>query len=101
MYNLDIMENRNEWIDFLIKKAKFNLTTEEKNKFDNDLKIFEEQLKDLDKIDLENVKPISAPFIKYENNLRDDSDVMNLSDEIVSNSSNSKDGYIFLKKENK
>ncbi len=95
------MENKKEWIEFLVTKSKFKLTEEEKNKFENDLDIFEEQLKDLDKINLEGVRPIATPFVKFESDLRDDDNVVNKSEMILENASNTKDGYIILKKENK
>ncbi len=94
------MENRKEWIDFLIEKSKFRLTEEEKAKFENDLEIFILQLKELDDFDLTDVKPIVTPFVEYENNLRDDDIVINKTEKILDNASNTKDGYILLKKEN-
>ncbi len=95
------MENKKEWIDFLIKKSKFRLTEEEKAKFENDLEIFVLQLKQLDEFDLEGVKPIVTPFVEYENNLRDDEIVITKTEKILENASNTKDGYILFKKESK
>ncbi len=95
------MENRKEWIDFLIKKSKFRLTEEEKTKFENDLEVFISQLKQLDEFDLSDVKPIVTPFVEYENNLRDDQIEITNTEKILENASNTKDGYILLKKENK
>ncbi len=91
------MKNKKQWIDFLTKKAKFKLTDEEVSKFEKDLDIFIHQLKDLDKFDLSNIEPISMPFVKQENLLRDDDVIENNSNMIVSNASNSKNGYILLK----
>ncbi len=93
------MENKKEWIEFMLSKAKFKLTEEEKIKFEKDLETFENQLKELDKFDLSDVRPIATPFVKYESILRDDEDVINNSDKILENASNTKDGYILLEKE--
>ncbi len=95
------MENKKEWIDFLIKKGKFRLTEEERARFDNDFEVFAMQLKALDEFDLTDVRPVSTPFVEYENVLRDDEVVINKSEKILENASNTKDGYILLKKENK
>ncbi len=95
------MENKREWIEFLLKKSKFQLTEEEISKFEKDLDIFTEQLKELDKFNLDDVRPISVPFDEIRNVLRDDSEVINKPEKIIDNASNSKDGYIFLKKGDK
>ncbi len=95
------MENKKEWINFLTEKAKFKLTPEEIERFEKDLSEFQEQLKTLDNFDLSNVEPMRAPFEVTENELRDDSNVVNNSEIIVENASNSKDNYILLKKEDK
>lgn len=96
------MENKREWIDFLLKKSKFNLTEEEKIQFDKDLDIFIEQLKSLDDFELDSVRPQTAPFEKKETMLRPDVEVIKNRREIVlENASKVKDGYIFLDKEDK
>ncbi len=95
------MENKKEWIDFLIKKAKFELTEEERTKFEKDLDVFADQLKMMDRFDLTDVRPMSTPFIEYENTLRNDDNVVNKTEKILENASNTKDGYILLKKEEK
>ncbi len=94
------MENKKEWIDFLLKKSKFELTEEEKDRFEKDLELFIEQLKIMDEFDLENVKPMVTPFNKSENTLRQDSIVeVNDNKTILENASKEKEGYIFLEKE--
>ncbi len=95
------MENKKEWIDFLIQKGKLRLTEEERARFENDFDVFAMQLKELDKIDLTDVRPVSTPFVEYENVLRDDELVINKTEKILENASNTKDGYILLKKEDK
>ncbi len=96
------MENKKEWIEFLLGKSKFKLTEEEKTKFEKDLDVFVEQLKYLDEFNLEGVHPQVAPFQKKENILRDDETYSsNKSDIILDNASKVKNGYIFLEKEDK
>ncbi len=95
------MENKKEWIDFLIQKGKFRLTEEERARFENDFDVFAMQLKGLDDFDLTDVKPVSTPFVEYENILRSDDVVINKAEKILENASNTKDGYIILKKEDK
>ncbi len=93
------MENKREWIEFLIKKGQLKLTEEEITKFEKDLDVFSEQLKELDEFDLDGAEAIVTPFVEITNTLRDDSNVVNKSEMLVENASNSKDGYILLKKE--
>ncbi len=96
------MENKKQWIDFLLKKSKFKLTEEEISKFEQDLDVFIEQLKSLDNIDLTNVRSTTTPFNKNENILREDDDiVVNKPEIVLENASKTKDGYIFLEKEEK
>ncbi len=85
-------------LEFLLKKAKLSLTEDETNKFIEDWKIFQEQLKVLDNFDLSNIEPMRQPFENEENLLRDDSEVFNREEGILENASETKDGYIFLKK---
>lgn len=92
------MEDR---LEFLLKKAKFKLTEEEKEKYINDWKEFQELLKSLDNFDLSDIEPLRQPFENEENLLRDDSKVFNRAEGILENASSIKDGYIFLKKEEK
>ncbi|BDU67634.1 MAG: hypothetical protein TYPL_2870 [Candidatus Tyloplasma litorale] len=92
------MENKNDWIDFLLKKAKFNLTDEEKIKFSKDLEIFQEELKFLDSFDLEKIEPLRVPFENQESSLREDENIKNNSKKILENASSSKEGFIFLEK---
>ncbi len=93
------MENNREWIEFLIKKGQIKLTEKEKARFEKDLEIFATQLKELDEFDLEGAEAIVAPFEEITSVLRDDSNVINNADGLVEGASNSKDGYILLKKE--
>lgn len=93
------MENKRKWIEFLIEKAKFNLSEEEIIKFENDLEDFETKLKALDEIDLEGVSPSVVPFVEFESELRDDNLEINKSELVLENASNTKDKYVLLKKE--
>ncbi len=96
------MENKKEWIDFLLEKSKFRLTEEEKSRFEQDLDTFIEQLKFLEEFNLEGVEPQVTPFEKNETILRPDVEVDKNNKEIIlHNASKTKDGYIFLEKEEK
>lgn len=96
------MENKREWIEFLLKKSKFQLTEEEMVQFEKDLDVFLQQLQDLDRFDLEGVEPQTMPFDKKESILRPDEVVVeNRPEQILKNASKVKDGYIFLEKEEK
>ncbi|NQX83275.1 MAG: hypothetical protein HRS50_00985, partial [Mycoplasmataceae bacterium] len=64
--------NINKRIEFLIKKAKFNLTEEEKIKFYDDLIKFQESLKIFYEFNLENIIPSNLPFHITSDNLRED-----------------------------
>lgn len=97
------MKNIYERIDFLTDKAKFTLSKEEKEKFINDLQIYKNSVKILDEFDLEGVQPIRHPFEGvYNIELREDipeteEESKEYYDIIMKNSSETKDGYIFLK----
>lgn len=84
-------------LKFLLEKAKLELTENEIERYINDWKIFQEDLKLLDNFDLSNIEPLRQPFENEENALRDDSKVKNISEGILENASDKKDGYIFLK----
>ncbi len=88
-------------LEFLLDKAKLNLTKEEKEKYINDWKKFQEDLKLLDNFDLSNVEPLRQPFENEENSLRDDSIVNNIHEGILENASENKDDYILLKSNDK
>lgn len=93
-------------IEFLLEKAKFNLTNEEKVKFEKDLIDFKDAISIFDNFDLEDVEAIRKPFVKSENFLREDIPETDLESEenykiIMKNASNTKDGYILLKKGDK
>ena len=96
MYNYYINMTIEERIEFLMSKAKFELSKEDLSKFTKDLNIFVENVKVLDTFDLENVKPIRQPFEKSENLLRDDEVVNNNHWNFIENAPSSKDGYILL-----
>lgn len=88
----------NERLEHLLKRAKFNLTDEEKLLYKNDLEKFKKQLLILDGFDLSEVKPLRQPFEKVEDFLREDIAEEKESNKILENASKTKDGYIFLEK---
>lgn len=91
----------NKRIDFLIKKAKFNLSEEEKTVFRKDLIAFQESLKIFDEFELDDVEIARSPFEIFNSELREDEEFDNeiSKDFLLKNASSHKDGFIFLKKD--
>lgn len=85
-----------ERIEFLIKKAKFELTDEEKVRFEEDLLKFKENLKLFEDFDLSNVQPSRLPFEDYKESLREDDHIVNNNEYILKNASKTEKEYIVL-----
>ncbi len=96
--------NLNERIKFLSSKARFNLTTEEKEKFKTDFLEFKKMIKILDNFDLEKIEPMRELFELDRCILREDvfNDIYQSKDYykfLLKNASKTRDNYIFLEKE--
>ena len=88
--------NKEFKLSFLLEKSFFNLNKDEKQKMEKELESFSKELELLNEFELEDITPQMFPFISEEHNLRSDDIVINNAKNIMKDSPNKKEDYIYL-----